>query len=216
LTLKRIAIPRDVTTRKAVILQRKLAPLVSQQSVLPARIRCVAGADGAYAGEKAVGAAVVIDYDSLESLEVTTAKARVTFPYIPGLLAFREAPVLVRALRKLKRRPDVYIVDGHGVAHPRKFGLACYVGIIMDSPTIGVAKNRLFGTEVGDTLVDPEGNTIATIIRLEKKSLYVSVGHRISLEDATRAVKHCVSKRGLEPILLADQQTKRLRWSLKS
>ncbi len=163
-----------------------------------------------------MGAAAVIDCDSLEPVEIKTAQARVTFPYIPGLLAFREAPVVVRALRKLRRKPDVCIVDGHGLAHPRKFGLACCVGVVMNLPTIGVAKSRLFGTEVGETLVDAEGNMIATILRHKRKSLYVSVGHKISLEDATRIVKHCLSERGLEPVVLAHLEAKKLKWSLRT
>ena len=174
------------------------------------------GADVAYDNERASGAAVLVEYDTLERIETKTAKVRVTFPYIPGLLSFREGPVVVRALRKLKRKPDVCMVDGHGLAHPRRFGLACYVGLITNLPTIGVAKSRLFGTNVEETLVNSEGNVIAKIVRSNGKSLYVSVGHKISLEDATRIVKHCITGRGLEPIQLAHQEANRLRWSSKT
>ena len=179
-------------------------------------MRYVAGADGAYDDEKASGAAVLIEYATLKPIETTTARARVTFPYVPGLLSFREGPMVVRVLRKLKIKPDVCIVDGHGLAHPRRFGLACYVGLVTNLPTIGVAKSRLFGTEVGETLLDSEGNVIARILRSNGKSLYVSVGHKISLEDATRIVQHCVTRRGLEPILSAHQEANRLRWSPKT
>ena len=213
---KRIAIPRNPTPREAINLQNKLAPLVSQHSRIPKRIRYVAGADGAYDDEEAMGAAVLIEYATLKPIETTTARAHVTFPYVPGLLSFREGPMVVRVLRKLKIKPDVCIVDGHGLAHPRRFGLACYVGLVTNLPTIGVAKSRLFGTEVGETLLDSEGNVIARILRSNGKSLYVSVGHKISLEDATRIVQHCVTRRGLEPILLAHQEANRLRWSPKT
>jgi deoxyribonuclease V len=179
-------------------------------------VRYVAGADGAYDNEKASGAAVLIDYDTLEPIETATANIRVAFPYIPGLLSFREGPVVIRALRKLTHKPEVCIVDGHGLAHPRRFGLACYVGLVTSLPTIGVAKSRLFGTEDGETLVDSEGNVIARVLRSNGKSLYVSVGHRISLEDATRIVKHCISRRGLEPVLLAHQEAKKLKWPPKT
>lgn len=216
MTSKRISIPRKITPREAIALQTKLALLVSRRSDLPKTIRSVAGADGAYAGDKAVAAAVLIDYDSLEPLETATASTRVSFPYVPGLLAFREAPVVVRALQKLKHKPDVCIVDGHGLAHPRRFGLACHVGLAVDMPTIGVAKSRLFGDEVGEMLVDKEGKVVAAVLRIGRKSLYVSVGHKISLEDSTRIVKHCVIERGLEPLLLAHQEANRLRWSLKN
>jgi len=213
---KRIRIPRNPTPREAIILQNKLASLVSQQSRLPKQIRYVAGADGAYDNERASGAAVLIEYDTLDPIEIATTKIRVAFPYIPGLLSFREGPVVVRVLRKLKHKPDVCIVDGHGLAHPRRLGLACYVGLITNLPTIGVAKSRLFGTEVGETLVDSEGNVIARVLQFNRKSLYVSVGHKVSLEDATRIVEHCITRRGLEPVLLAHQEANRLRWSSKT
>jgi deoxyribonuclease V len=213
---KRIAIPRNPAPREAIVLQNKLASLVSQQSSVPEEIRFVAGADCAYDNQRASGAAVLIEYDTLDPIETTTAIVRVAFPYIPGLLSFREGPVVVRVLRKLKHKPDVCIVDGHGLAHPRRLGLACYVGLITNLPTIGVAKSRLFGTEVGETLVDTEGNIIARVLQFNRKSLYVSVGHKISLEDATRIVRHCITRCGLEPILLAHREANRLRWSSKT
>jgi deoxyribonuclease V len=110
----------------------------------------------------------------------------------------------------------VCIVDGHGLAHPRRFGLACHVGLIMDLPTIGVAKSRLFGREVGERIVDPQGNSIAEVIRANGKRLYVSVGHKISLDESVRVVRHCVSKRGLEPIVLAHQEAQRAKWSIRN
>jgi deoxyribonuclease V len=137
----------------------------------------------------------------------------VTFPYIPGLLSFREGPVVVRALRKLRHKPDVCIVDGHGLAHPRRFGLACHVGLVTDRPTIGVAKSRLFGTEAGETLADLEGDIIGSVLQFNKKRLYLSVGHKISLEDATKIVRRCVIGQSLEPIVLAHQEATKLRWS---
>ena len=213
---KAISIPRNVTPQEAVALQNRLASLISQESALPEEIRYVAGADGAYEGNRAVGAAVVVKYGSLRPAETATTRAHVTFLYVPGLLAFREAPIIVRALRKLKHRPDVCIVDGHGVAHPRRFGLACHVGLIMDLPTIGVAKSRLFGREVGERIVDPEGNSIAEVIRASGKRLYVSVGHKISLGESVRVVRHCVSKRGLEPMVLAHQEAQKAKWSIRN
>jgi deoxyribonuclease V len=213
---KAISIPRYVTPQEAVALQYRLASLISQESALPEEIRYVAGADGAYVGNRAVGAAVVVKYGSLQPAETATTRAHLTFPYVPGLLAFREAPIIVRALRKLKHRPDVCIVDGHGLAHPRRFGLACHVGLIMDLPTIGVAKSRLFGREVGERIVDPQGNSIAEVIRANGKRLYVSVGHKISLDESVRVVRHCVSKRGLEPIVLAHQEAQRAKWSIRN
>jgi len=185
---------------------------VSQQGSLPEQIRYVAGADSAYDNKKAFGAAVLIDYVTLKPVETATTRVRVTFPYIPGLLSFREGPVVVRALRKLRHKPDVCIVDGHGLAHPRRFGLACYVGLVTNCPTIGVAKSRLFGTEVGEALVDSEGDIIGSVLQFNKKRLYLSVGHKISLEDATKIVRRCVIRQGPEPIVLAHQEATKLRW----
>ena len=213
---KRLNIPQKLKPPEAIAIQNKLASLVSQQSDLPTQIRRIAGIDVAYDNEKASGAAVLIAYDTLEQIETATVKARATFPYIPGMLSFREGPVAVRALRKLRHRPDVCIVDGHGLAHPRRFGLACYVGLVMNLPTIGVAKSRLFDIEIGETLLDSEGNLIAAVLQHNKKNLYVSVGHKISLEDATRIIKHCITRRGLEPVLLAHQESRRLKWSTKT
>jgi deoxyribonuclease V len=213
---KAITIPRSITPQEAVSLQNRLAPLISQESALPEEIRYVAGTDGAYEGNRAAGAAVVIKYGTLQPAEIATARAHVTFPYIPGLLAFREAPIIVRALRKLKHRPDVCIVDGHGLAHPRRFGLACHVGLVMDLPTIGVAKSLLFGREVGERIVDPWENSIAEVVRANGKKLYVSVGHKISLDESVRVVRHCISKRGLEPILLAHQEAQKAKWSIRN
>jgi deoxyribonuclease V len=217
LSSKRIAIPRHLTAQDAIQLQNKLAALVSQESAIPERIKYIVGADCSYSNQAAVGAAVLTDYETLKPIETTIVKAQVAFPYIPGLLAFREGPVVIRAIRKLRHRPDVCMVDGHGLAHPRKFGLACYVGVLTNLPTIGVAKSRLFGTDVGEALVDSEGNVIATILQFkERKRLYVSIGHKISLQDATRIAKDCITMRGLEPILLAHQEAKKLRWSPKT
>jgi deoxyribonuclease V len=214
--LKTISIPENVTPQEAVALQNRLASLISQESALPEEIRYVAGADAAYEGNRSVSAAVVIEYESLKPAETAATRAHVTFPYVPGLLAFREAPIVVRALRKLKHKPDVCIVDGHGLAHPRRFGLACHVGLMMDLPTIGVAKSRLFGRELGERIVDQQGNSIAEVIRVNGKRLYVSVGHKISLDESVRIVKHCVSKRGLEPLVLAHQETQKAKWSIKN
>jgi len=108
------------------------------------------------------------------------------------------------------------MVDGHGLAHPRRFGLACHVGLIMDLPTIGVAKSRLVGKELGDGLLDADGELIAQVIRVNGKKLYVSVGNKISLSDSVRIVKHCVGKSGLELLLVAHQEAQRRKWSIRN
>jgi len=127
-------------------LQRRLAAAVDTRARL-GRVRLVAGADAAYHadGERVVAAVVVIALPGLELVEEVSATGRVTFPYVPGLLGFREAPIVLRACARLRARPDVLVCDGQGIAHPRRFGLACHVGYCLDLPTIGCAKSRLTG-----------------------------------------------------------------------
>ena len=114
---------------------------------LPAPPRLVAGVDAAYSktDRQIYGAAVVMSLPELVVVETATACGTVAFPYLPGLFSFREAPILQAALRQLRQQPDVILVDGHGIAHPRGLGLASYLGLLLDTPTIGCAKSRLWG-----------------------------------------------------------------------
>ncbi|MHC4933986.1 MAG: endonuclease V, partial [Planctomycetota bacterium] len=124
----------------------------------PRRVRLVAGADISYArkSERFFAAVVVLSLPGLEVVEQVTVQGRSPFPYIPGLLSFREGPLLMRAFRRLERRPDLAIFDGHGIAHMRRFGIASHLGLLLDLPSIGCAKSRLVGSheepgpEVGD------------------------------------------------------------------
>lgn len=180
------------------------------------RPRLVAGVDAAFdrAERLVFGAAVLYSYPELELLEETGVVERCTFPYIPGLLSFREAPVLAAALAKLSRRPEVVLVDGHGVAHPRGMGIASYIGVILNIPTIGVAKSRLVGEgeEPGPRAGDAshllwEGKTIGLILRTRTgvKPLYVSVGHLLTLEECREITLGCVTRYRLPlPLRRAD------------
>ena len=212
---KSTRLPRKITPHMAVALQTTLSSCIAEETAFR-EIRYVAGTDAAYEGKRAMGAAVVIEYGSLRPIETVTASCQITFPYVPGLLAFREAPVVVRALRKLRHQPDICLVDGHGLAHPRRFGLACHVGLIMDMPTIGVAKSRLIGKEYGDGLFDADGRLIAKVIRLNGKRLYVSVGNKISLSESVRIVKHCIRRNRLELLLLAHQEAEVRKWQIRN
>jgi deoxyribonuclease V len=147
----------------------------------------------------------------MEPVETGTASEKVRFPYVPGLLAFREAPIVIAAANKLKRLPDVYLVDGHGYAHPRRFGLACHVGVALEAPTVGVAKSRLCGEANGLRLKE-RGETVGAIIKRKTgKPLYVSVGHKISLQDSVRIVSQCFLTRSKDPIALAHTQANIMR-----
>ena len=179
--------------------------------------RTVAGVDVSEKDGRARAAVVVMR--GLEPVEEAVAETAIPFPYVPGLLSFREIPPLLAAWRKLRTRPDVVIVDGQGYAHPRRFGLACHLGVLLGVPTIGCAKSLLVGRyaepapERGSwsPLVD-RGETIGVALRTRDGTnvVYVSVGHRISLGAAIRTVLACATRYRLpEPQRLADQCSKR-------
>ena len=213
----RISIPNRISHREAIILQKKLAPLVKEESDLPSSITHLVGCDATYIRGTTIAAATLVDYEKLELLETKSVKEKTRFPYIPGLLAYREGPSVLRAIRALGARSYVCLVDAHGLAHPRRFGLACFVGVALGRPTIGVAKSLLYGQVEGNQVVDKEGRQIAEVVPLpeSRKTIYVSVGHMISLRDAVRIVKYCLSKKGPIPISLAHEEVTRQKWLLK-
>ncbi len=178
--------------------QERLRPLVVEHGPVPAAPRTVAGLDVSYAtGDDRLAAAVVVLSAQLTVLESATSTGRAAFGYVPGLLAFREIPALLTALRKLETVPDVLVCDGYGLAHPRRFGLACHLGVLTGLPSIGVAKTPFVGSHGplgprrGDwvPLVD-EGRTVGRALRTRSgvKPVYVSVGHRIGLAEACALV----------------------------
>jgi len=158
---------------------------------------------------------------SFELVETASAEKDVTFPYIPGLLSFREAPVCLAAVEKLENEPDVLLIDGQGIAHPRRLGLAAHLGLFLDKPTIGCAKSRLTGTfeepapEKGSHSALRDGDEVIGAVvrtRTNVKPLFVSVGHRCRLEDAIRLTLACATKYRLpEPTRLAHQTVSKLR-----
>jgi deoxyribonuclease V len=169
------------------------------------KVRYVAGIDVGFEKNGAVtrAAVVVLDFPSLELREQTIARQPTKFPYVPGYLSFREIPAVLAALKKLKTRPDLLLCDGQGLAHPRRFGLACHLGVLTDIPSIGVAKSRLIGEH--GALPEAKGNwvplrddgeVIGSVLRTRTgvKPLYVSIGHRVSLETAIDYVLRCTPK----------------------
>src|SRR5512136_1139244 len=138
-------IPAGFSISKAHKAQKYLCKSIIQEDRLPEKIRFVAGVDVAYFDQKAVGAVTFSDYESLRIVESETILVPVKFPYIPTLLSFRELPAALAAIRKLRAKPDVFLVDAHGVAHPYGCGLASHLGLAIHKPTIGVAKGRLVG-----------------------------------------------------------------------
>ncbi|MGQ0602755.1 MAG: deoxyribonuclease V [Anaerolineales bacterium] len=168
-------------------------------------VNAVAGVDMSLAGEKAHAAIVVLRYSDLQPLAGVTADAPLVFPYIPGLLAFREGPAVLAAWDKLSTKPDVVMFDGQGIAHPRSMGIAAHMGLWLQRPTIGVAKSRLYGhnrepgPEPGD-ITDLHDNRdhsriIGAVLRTRARSkpLYISPGHLIDLPHALEFVRHCLA-----------------------
>jgi deoxyribonuclease V len=195
----------DVTPKQAMQIQRDLATRVSEEDRLE-QVRFVAGVDVGFEGEgnkTARAAVVILDLANLQPVDSAIARMPVTFPYIPGLLSFRELPVLLRALEQTETTPDVFIVDGHGRAHPRRMGIACHLGVLLDKPSIGCAKSILCGkadepeNEIGawSPLLDGTEQIGAALRTREKTApVYVSIGHRVSLERAMDVVLKCCTR----------------------
>lgn len=208
----------DLAPSEAIALQRELAARVICDGDVPdATVRVIAGADVAFDKPhgRAVGAIVLLAWPSLEVLQRVAIETVVTFPYVPGLLSFRETPVLLEAFEHVEMRPDLLFIDGHGYAHPRRFGFACHIGLLLDVPAIGVAKSRLIGAQ--GTVAGPRGSradlvdggeVIGSMLRTRQgvRSVYVSVGHRIGLAAAERWTLACArGYRVPEPTRLADR-----------
>ena len=198
--------PWDVSFAEAIKLQRELAKMVIERSdVRIDSVRKVAGTDVSYskATNRCYCAVVVLSFPGLEPICQETAVIDAFFPYIPGLLSFREIPGLARAFEALEMVPDVVIVDGQGRAHPRRLGLGCHLGLMLDLPTIGCAKSRLAGecempgTERGasEDLVHND-ELVGTVLRTRANvsPVFVSIGHKIDLPTAVEIVLSCSPK----------------------
>ncbi|MBC8477023.1 MAG: deoxyribonuclease V [Dehalococcoidia bacterium] len=204
----------QVSIPQALGIQRELAARVSRISEI-GEPHFIAGVDisAGRARDMATGAVVVMDYPALNVVEVKTVNEKLAFPYIPGLLSFRESPLVLTVCEKLTVTPDLILVDGQGLAHPRRLGLACHLGLLLDTPTIGCAKSRLCGrheepaSEPGNSaeLVD-NGELIGAVLRTKADTspLYVSIGHKVDLDTAVHWVLACCrGYRIPEPLRLA-------------
>jgi len=180
-------------------------------------IKLVAGVDQAFNGNEVISAAAVCDYKTMEVIEIKSAIIHTTFPYIPGFLSYREAPAIVEAVSKLENEPDILLVDGQGIAHPRKIGLASHVGLLLDIPTIGVAKNLLCGELKEDKIVLGE-NTVGFKVSTKNQAnpLFVSPGHKVSLKSCIEIVKNCIKlpHKLPEPLHLAHRNANKIRKEL--
>jgi len=193
----------DLSVADAKALQARLASRVLARTPKGFTPTLVAGADMSHlrGAPWLYGAVVVLRLPDLELVEAQTARRRVSFPYVPGYLSFREGPVLLDCFRKLRSRPDAVLFDGQGFSHPRCFGLACHLSVVLDVPGVGCAKSRLCGeyAEPGPvrgsrTPLFDAGECIGTVLRTREvsKPIFVSVGHRITLKDAEALVLACL------------------------
>jgi len=213
--------PWDVAPAEA----RRMQTELRKQLVLDDRLselRCIAGADVAIDDRGVVVAGVIVyRFPEMQELERASATLRVSFPYVPGLLSFRETPGLLKAFARLRAAPDLIFCDAQGYAHPRRFGLACHLGLLLDRPTVGCAKSRLIGThrEPGTrrgawTPLEDAGEVIGAVLRTRPgvRPIYVSQGYRVSLARAielTLAV--CDGYRIPRPTREADHYVRALR-----
>ncbi len=208
--------PWKVTTAEARAIQVRLAGLVSRENTVR-RPRLIAGVDISaprFQG-RVRGTVVVLSYPELEVAEVGAVERTVDFPYIPGLLSFRESPVILAAYERLKLAPDLVLVDGQGIAHPRRFGIASHLGVLLGVPTIGCAKSLLCGAHGplaaarGSTAqIEHEGEVVGMALRTRDgvRPVYVSIGHRVDLKAAVGWVRDCCRGCRLpEPTRLAHQ-----------
>jgi deoxyribonuclease V len=214
--------PWKVTPQEAIRIQEELRERLRLRPP-KASFKTIAAADVSYslADDKLYAAFLLFSYPDLTLMESASAWGRVSFPYIPGLLTFREAPILLQAFSKLKIRPGLIMVDGQGIAHPRSMGIAAHLGILLDLPTIGCAKSRLFGEDAEPgpdqgsviPLLD-HGRMVGMIVRTRAgvKPVYVSPGHRMDLDTSVKIILSlCWGYRIPEPLRQAHIFVNQLR-----
>jgi deoxyribonuclease V len=194
----------DLIPREAIALQTELRGRVERKDRIGA-VRRIAGVDVGFEQDGRVtrAAVAVLEYPGLALVEQVVVRVATTFPYVPGLLSFREAPAVLAAFERVRIAPDLILYDGQGIAHPRRFGIASHVGLLLDCPSIGVAKSRLVGahrmpaTRRGAwTPLRDADELIGAVLRTRAgvKPLYVSIGHRVSLATAVRWTMACVTR----------------------
>lgn len=202
----------NVNYKEAVKIQERLRQkIILKSSFKNLKGKLIAGADVSYdkGNDKFYAGVVVFELLTMQKIEEVTASGRVNFPYIPGLLSFRESPVLLKAFSKVKEEPDIVILDAQGIAHPRGIGLASHIGLLLNIPSIGCAKTRLIGAynDVGEEVgchsqLTVEGNTVGVVLRTRKnvKPVFISPGHKIDLATSINLVlKSCRGYKLPEP-----------------
>jgi len=211
-----------VSVEEAIQIQQNLRNRIILEKTF-SEVRTIGGGDVAYSGDRnfLFAAIVVLSFPKMETIDFTTAHGEISFPYIPGLLSFREGPALIKAFEKLKVKPDVMIFEGQGIAHPRGLGLASQIGLWLDLPSIGCAKTPLLndfacpGPSKGSfELIRKEGKEVGAVLRTKEKvkPLFVSPGHRIDLQTSIQIIlTACTKFRIPEPLRKAHQLSRLTR-----
>lgn len=186
--------------------------------------RYIAGVDSSFSKDKVICVATLFKYPELIYLENRHTVTDITFPYIPGLLSFREGPAIISTVRKLSIKPDIILIDGQGIAHPEGFGIASHIGVLLNIPTIGCAKSRLVGghdepgSKKGEfSYLIHDGKKVGAVLRTREgvRPLFISPGHLITLKEATDIILRCTLKYRIpEPLRMADIISKRLKKEL--
>ncbi len=212
--------PKTITIQEARSQQERLRKKV-RLSPVKQEPRFVAGVDAAFSADRVFAAACLFSFPGLTLIERKTAVRKLRFPYVPGFLAFREGPAIIAALESLSRNPDLILVDGQGIAHPRQFGIASYIGVLLDMPTVGCAKSRLIGgyEEPGNRKGNSsplfvEDKIIGAVVRTRDnvRPLFVSPGHKTDVKSAVRLALSCLGNYRIpEPIRCADMLSKTVK-----
>jgi deoxyribonuclease V len=182
-------------------------------------IKLVGGVDQAFKDNEVISAVVVCDYKTMKVIERQYSVVKTNVPYIPSYLSYREAPAIIEAVNKLENKPDILLIDGHGIAHPRKIGLASHVGLSLDIPTIGIAKALLVGEVKEGRIIIEESTRGYTLTTKEHANpLFVSPGNKVSLKSSLEIVKNCIRlpHKLPEPLHLAHRYTNKIRKELKN
>ncbi|WP_333654307.1 deoxyribonuclease V [Dissulfurispira sp.] len=214
--------PKDISRAKKIqdVLRKrvKIIPLKKTPEI-------IAGVDAAFAGDKVIAVATLYEYPELRYMQDAFSTEKIIFPYIPGMLSFREGHAIINAIRKLNIKPDVILFDGQGIAHPKGIGIASHIGVILDIPTIGCAKSRLVGefrgpgaTKGSWAYLYYKGMKVGAVLRTRSsvRPVFVSPGHLIDIDSSIKIVMKCISKYRIpEPLRRADWLSKKHRKNLE-
>ncbi len=188
----------DKLKKEQILLSKKI---ILKDSVK--KIKTIGGCDNSFFSDKVISVIVVLNYKNLRIIEKKNTISKANFPYIPGYLSYREVPPIIKTYKKLKNKPDILLCDFNGVLHPRKIGAASHLGLLLNIPTIGVAKNLLCG-KIKDNYVFVNNEKRGYALKNKNyKPIYISPGHKITLEKSIKIVKHCLKNKIPEPIRLA-------------